>query len=181
MGLTRRYWLAVILLAVISLVLFLPPGSGIGPASAKGEKPLGRLTGLQVTAITDADSLRAGPLRLRLFGVDAPEIRQNCADRAGQTYPCGKMARDWLAEFLPKGAELSCDLLDQDRYGRLVTRCFYQGRDIAAQLVAAGWALAWQLYSEDYMPVQARASAKKAGLWAGQFETPWDWRRNQRK
>lgn len=171
MGLTLRVLLAVLLLS----------GSGIGPVSANGEKPLGRLTGLQVTAITDADSLRAGPLRLRLFGVDAPEMRQSCADRAGQTYACGKAARDWLAAFLPEGAELACDLLDQDRYGRLVTRCFYQGRDIAAQLVAAGWALAWPRYSDDYLPFQARARDRKAGLWAGRFDAPWDWRRSQQK
>ena len=31
---------------------------------------------LKVTAVTDADSLRAGDLRLRLHGIDAPELRQ---------------------------------------------------------------------------------------------------------
>ena len=37
---------------------------------------------LRVTAITDADSLRAGDLRLRLHGIDAPELRQTCLDKA---------------------------------------------------------------------------------------------------
>lgn len=167
------------ILRVMLVVLLLTGQSGAAETETK--TPLARLTGVQVTAITDADSLRAGPLRLRLFGVDAPEMRQSCADKAGHPYACGKAARNWLASFLPKGAELSCDLLDQDRYGRLITRCFYQGSDIAAQLVAAGWALAWQRYSEDYLPLQTRARDLKAGLWAGQFDRPWDWRRKQPK
>ena len=165
----------------VLLAVFLLLGIGTGTVGANEDAPLGRITGLQITAITDADSLRAGPVRLRLFGIDAPEMRQSCADKGGQAYACGKAARDWLVAFLPEGAVLSCDLLDQDRYGRLITRCFYQGHDIAARLVAAGWALAWQRYSEDYVPVQARARDRKAGLWAGQFEPPWDWRQRKKK
>ena len=45
---------------------------------------------LRVTAITDADSLQAGDLRLRLHGIDAPELLQTCLDKASQPYRCGR-------------------------------------------------------------------------------------------
>ena len=41
---------------------------------------------VEVTAVTDGDSLRAGDLRLRLFGIDAPEIQQVCQSADGPVH-----------------------------------------------------------------------------------------------
>lgn len=131
---------------------------------------------LTITKITDGDSLRAGDIRIRLHGIDAPEMRQYCD--AGTEYPCGKSARDYLASVLGDHATIRCHHLDTDRYGRFVMRCYHRGVDISAGMVRAGWALAYRRYSLDYIGDEADAKAAKRGLWAGTFKTPEQWRRD---
>ena len=36
---------------------------------------------VQITKVSDGDSLRSGTLRIRLFGIDAPELKQECKDQ----------------------------------------------------------------------------------------------------
>ncbi|MEK9710136.1 MAG: thermonuclease family protein, partial [Alphaproteobacteria bacterium] len=38
---------------------------------------------VQITKVSDGDSLRSGDLRIRLFGIDAPELKQQSADQNG--------------------------------------------------------------------------------------------------
>ena len=130
-----------------------------------------------ITKVTDADSLRSDEIRIRLHGIDAPEMKQLCQDKEGQSYRCGLQARTDLVTLIGKGAELACDHLDTDRYGRLVMRCYHQGLDISAALVRSGWALAYRRYAKDYIADEREAKARKAGMHQGRFDAPWDWRR----
>jgi len=129
-----------------------------------------------VTKISDGDSLRSGKLKIRLHGIDAPELKQQCRTEAGQNWACGVAARDALATMV--AAPLHCELRDVDRYGRLVMRCLAAGRDVAEELVSQGLALAYRRYSNDYVAAEGRASAEARGMWQGVFEAPWDWRRD---
>jgi hypothetical protein len=43
-------------------------------------------------------------------------------------------------------------------------------------MVRNGWALAFVKYSDRYATDQIAAEAAKAGLWAGSFVKPWEWR-----
>jgi hypothetical protein len=43
-------------------------------------------------------------------------------------------------------------------------------------MVRSGWALSFVRYSHDYDHEEAAARDAKAGLWAGAFIAPWDWR-----
>ena len=134
-----------------------------------------------VTAVTDGDSLRAGKLRLRLHGVDAPERKQVCTTASGQSYACGKRATDWLQTQLGPGARLSCAVLDIDRYRRLIVKCRTADVEINHALVRTGWAVAYTRYADDYLQAEQLAKADKAGLWQGTFDRPEDWRRHQRQ
>lgn len=135
---------------------------------------------LTITAISDADSLRAGKLRLRLHGIDAPELRQSCFDAAGQPYKCGQKAKNFLQSILKIGAQIDCQHLDTDRYRRLIVRCFHRGQDIAGKIVRAGWALAYRRYAKDYIAVERQAARSGQGIWQGKFTPPEKWRRQQR-
>jgi hypothetical protein len=42
--------------------------------------------------------------------------------------------------------------------------------------VRSGWALAFKRYSQDFIADEDYARESKAGLWAGAFIAPWDWR-----
>ncbi|WP_161781973.1 thermonuclease family protein [Nitratireductor basaltis] len=124
-----------------------------------------------IPRVADGDSLVLGGERLRLKGVDAPEIGQGC-EMGGQTYDCGRKARQALQKLVGSAA-LACKGWERDRYDRLLVRCTADGRDINAQLVEAGWAVAYG----DYEREERRARAERRGIWAGEFDEPSEWRR----
>ena len=47
-------------------------------------------------------------------------------------------------------------------------------------LVSQGWAVAYYLYSYEYSRAEQRAKSARRGIWASEFETPWEWRRANR-
>ena len=123
--------------------------------------------------------MRSGELRIRLFGVDAPEIKQQCTKADGQQWDCGVEAQKMLKQLVESAPKLSCELKAVDRYARLVMRCFAGKTDIAAALVRAGLALAYRQYSALYSKYENTAKINKAGMWKGSFKEPWAWRRTQ--
>ena len=155
---------------IIIISAFLCLASLGGHASEIGQKDI-----YSITKITDGDSLRAGDVRIRLHGIDAPEMRQFCTKQ--EPYPCGKQAHGFLADMLGHDAEVVCEHLDTDRYGRFVMRCYHRGFDIGAAMVRSGWALAYRRYAGDYIADETDAKMNKRGMWAGSFETPEAWRR----
>jgi len=131
---------------------------------------------VKATKITDGDSLRSGNIRLRLYGIDAPEIRQQCQDKSSQPYRCGSMAKQYLSSIALQDRLLDCVLKDIDRYKRLIVQCRADGKDIATQMVRAGWAVAYRRYSSDYIDDEAYAKSSQQGIWQGSFTMPEAWR-----
>lgn len=138
------------------------------------QEEAGRLAG--PARVIDADTLDIGGTRIRLHGIDAPEGNQVCRNAEGWEYACGDHATAAMIRMVD-GQEVLCEERDIDRYGRVVAVCRVEGTDINAALVSAGWALAYRRYSEDYVAEEEHARAQGAGLWAGEFDPPWDWRR----
>ena len=128
--------------------------------------------------VIDGDSLEIGGMRIRLFGIDAPERGQGCR-AGGELWICGGLARLRLEERI-SGRRVVCKEKDRDRYGRIVAVCRAGGEDLNAWMVSEGWALAYRRYSEAYVDEEARAQAARAGVWRGDFVPPWDWRRGKR-
>lgn len=130
-------------------------------------------------AVTDGDSLSVSGIRVRLFGVDAPELNQNCYDN-GSAVACGEMSKRRL-ESLIGDSEVTCHRKSTDPYGRMVAICQISGVDLGQAMVEAGWATAFRKYSEDYVPAEVRARAAKSGLWQWSFQTPDDYRAAQQR
>lgn len=61
-----------------------------------------------------------------------------------------------------------------DRYKRIVAICRIGKLDLGAEMVRAGWALAFVRYSSDYVAQESAARLAKRGLWAGTFQPPWE-------
>lgn len=55
--------------------------------------------GASVAAVVDGDTLVLDGLRVRLWGIDAPERNQTCR-RDGQAYRCGEAATQALREWI---------------------------------------------------------------------------------
>jgi endonuclease YncB( thermonuclease family) len=126
--------------------------------------------------IVDGDTLVIDGTRIRLHGIDTPEAKQTC-QRDGIDWLCGQEASKALRDYVG-GAELRCERIDTDRYGRMVAKCFMpNGIDIGEWMVSNGWALAYRSYSKEYMDEESAAEAAERGLWAGEFVEPWVWRR----
>ena len=126
--------------------------------------------------VIDADTVDIDSVRYRLHGIDAPEARQTC--RAwGRAWDCGAAATDALRA---RAEGMSCAGSETDAFGRTIGVCSSGGQDLNAWLVAAGWALAYRRYSEDYVEEEAQARANRRGIHRGEFVEPWDWRRGER-
>jgi len=121
--------------------------------------------------VHDGDTLTVGGERVRLLGVDAPELKQTCR-RADDDYPCGRVSREALVGLIA-GRDVSCLADKRDRYRRLLGRCRANGTDLNGELIRSGWAVA---YGAEYRDLERDARARGEGLWAGSFETPRDWR-----
>ena len=133
-----------------------------------------------VPKIREADQIVIGSTRIRLHGVDAPSVDQLCLDSKGERWSCGVAARDELIRHVGTKS-WQCKTLHLDRRGRMLAQCSVDGEDIQKWLVQHGWALAFVKYARDYEAEEKAARAAKAGLWAGAFFAPWDWRVRNKK
>ncbi|KKN06452.1 hypothetical protein LCGC14_1077080 [marine sediment metagenome] len=133
-----------------------------------------------VASVIDGDTIDIHGQRIRLHGIDAPESSQMCRDQGGKDYRCGQRASFILADRIGR-RPITCDPKDKDRYGRIVAVCHDAGEDLNAWLVAAGWAMAYQQYSKDYVPQENEARLDHRGIWQGEFIPPWEWRAAKRK
>lgn len=123
----------------------------------------------------EGDTLSIGGRRVRLFGIDAPEMSQTCADRTGSSFACGEVARRELRKMVGRSV-LSCKVMEQDGLGNVIAACSNGKFDLGAALVSSGWAVAYRKFSPLYVPYEQKARQQRSGLWKGSFYMPWDWR-----
>lgn len=87
--------------------------------------------------VIDGDTIQIGKVRLRLAGIDAPEME----------HPWGKKAK-WELVRLCKGQTITAELEPSISYDRVVATCLLpDGRDLSAEMVKAGLALDWPKFS----------------------------------
>lgn len=125
--------------------------------------------------VINGDTLMMNGRYIRLYGIDAPETDQTCANRSGRSYHCGRQATTWLRNWLADN-EVECRIMQQDAKGNMVGTCSLGQYDLGAALVNAGWAVAYQKYTDIYVPYQQLAMQKRDGLWQGKFYMPSDWK-----
>ena len=137
--------------------------------------------------VIDGDKIRIKGNKIRLYGIDAPENNQICSKpwlslnviTFNKDYECGLKTTSLLKKFI-KNEKLVCKKKSLDRYNRVVAICFKKGRDINSWLVRNGLAVAYAKYSKKYIINENDAKKEKKGLWAGNFEMPWEWRKKRK-
>ena len=111
-------------------------------------------------------------IRIRLEGIDCPELHQSFGTRAKQ-----------FTSNLVFGKKVTVDPKYLDRNGRTVARVSIEGKDTSVTLVQAGLAWHYKHYSSDPLLAKAEEQARrlKKGLWSeARPIPPWEWRRNRR-
>lgn len=94
----------------------------------------------RVVRVVDGDTLVVEGVtpRVRLWGVDAPERTEEGYFEAGAA----------LVGFV-RGRALSCDVVERDRYGRVVARCTRDdGEDVGALMINSGAADEYWRYTQ---------------------------------
>jgi endonuclease YncB( thermonuclease family) len=134
----------------------------------------GDLTGQ--ASIIDGDTLEIHGVRIRLWGIDAPESSQLCRDEDSSLYRCGAKAANDLDTFIAR-RPVNCMPMNQDQYGRTVATCSAGGVDLGEWLVHNGLALDWPQFSKGrYEAAQHDANRAGRGLWKGSYVEPWLYR-----
>lgn len=123
-----------------------------------------------VQRVVSADTLQIAGDTLHLWGIEAPDPKLLCRDAGGERKMCGDLARDALAE-LTRDAILSCERRGAIPDFGLIAVCSANGRDLARELVLAGWALAEFRY-EGYRAEEAQAREARRGQWADSAPEP---------
>jgi endonuclease YncB( thermonuclease family) len=132
-----------------------------------------------IASVIDGDTLEIHGQRIRIWGVDAPESRQVC-ELDEEPWRCGTAAANALDEWIA-GRTVSCEQVDTDRYKRVVAKCSIGADSLNEWLVREGWALDYTQYSKGaFAPAQEDAATRGVGIWAGQFQKPWEWRKRSR-
>jgi endonuclease YncB( thermonuclease family) len=151
------------------------------PTAKAGAEPSVKPTSPKETVLQGTTSVIAGDTldlhgqRIRLHGIDALESKQSCM-RGGETWGCGQAAALALAERIGR-QPIACEQRDIDRYKRTVAICRSGEENLNAWLVRSGWAMAYRQYSRDYVADEEQARAARVGIWAGEVQPPWEWRR----
>ncbi len=142
---------------------------------ARAQEPERILQGT-VVRVSDGDTMdvRVGDgslVRVRLYGVDAPELSQTFG---------GESRRYAAAAVLKRKVQVHQK--DLDKYGRLVGQIFVDGQDLGLELLQAGMVWWYRQYCDDprYGQAQDAARQQRRGLWGapgGDPQAPWEYRR----
>ena len=161
--------------AVILLFLHLS-----APQSAQGESP----RTITVERVSDGDTITAltsegTKLRIRLLGIDAPEIAHG--KKPGQ--PFGEEARDYLNHLIG-GKTVRLDAHGPDRYKRVLAVVWDGQINVNLLMVAMGYAEVYRgvpchVYCRELEQAEAKARRDRVGMWAqgDRYESPAAFRR----
>lgn len=173
-----------IILTTLSILLLLPQLS-------LGKEPIRSLDGI-VIKVADGDTITVNSagtkLKVRLYGIDTPETekinrRTGIVFKEGQPY--GEEA--WRSlEGKVAGQKVHLDIMDVDRYSRIVSMVWIGSRNINQEMVTGGWAWAYRKYlngpyASEFVQGEERARKKRLGLWKQHNpQPPWEFRKLQR-
>jgi endonuclease YncB( thermonuclease family) len=132
----------------------------------------------RVVDVADGDTITVEPVqggdraKVRLHGIDAPELRQ----------PYGQAAKAFVINSaLYKTADVMPTPQGKDRYGRIVAVVEIPGAGLLQELLLSeGLAWVYTRYCKDcgaWIALQVAAKAKRKGLWGDSAPVPpWEWR-----
>jgi len=133
-----------------------------------------------VPRILEGDTIEISGAKIRLKGIDAPELEQLCFDAKGDRWSCGVAARDELARRFGE-RPWTCKVAGTDEDGKSLGTCLVEAESVEEWMAGSGWAMAFTRHSRSFEKPEAVARQARSGLWAGAFVSPWEWRSGNRE
>jgi endonuclease YncB( thermonuclease family) len=150
----------------LALAVFFGPWLAKGLRAAAGRQARSTSTARRTLAdlapfagrvwVIDGDTLLVKHTRVRMFGIDAPELSQYG----------GYKARSHLIR-LAGGKDVRVQPVALDCYGRTVARVWCGDVDLSDQMVRDGFARATSRWNSDYDAAESQARRRQCGLWCG--------------
>ena len=140
-----------------------------------------------IPKIIDGDTIHIKSKKIRLEGIDAPEIKQQCKKKFleisvvvklnfNQNYSCGIISKKKLIDKIDL-SQVKCVYSSKDRYKRYLATCYKNKINLNKWMVRNGFAVAYKRYSKDYEGDEDYAKENKLGIWQGSFIRPEKWRK----
>lgn len=137
------------------------------------ERPAGNVVGH--ARVVDGDTVEIEGVRVRLEGIDAPEIGQTCPGLWFGRWSAGRDAASELKQMI-NSAVVHCQSLGTDSYGRMLGLCTANGLELNREMVRRGFAWAFVKYSERFVADEKIARDAAVGIWRRTCEPAWDYR-----
>ena len=152
-------------------------------AIAQGDGIIPEVWQVKEGSVYDGDTLRvvrgSEELRIRFCGIDAPEKKM----------PMGIESRDHLRSLVNiSNGEVLLIPIEQDRYDRTVAEIYVKDSldtaiNLNVQMVRDGYAWHYEQYSGscpvrgEFAIAQKLAQEEGLGIWKGNPQPPWEWRK----
>ena len=130
----------------------------------------------QKIRVVDGDTIHLNGEKIRFIGIDTPELKQTCI-RKETINPCGVTAKNILVEKIGND-KVECISEGKDKYKRTLAECFVNDESLSSYLVRSGYAFAYRRYSKKFILDEDYAKDNQKGMWAMDFQYPWDYRKN---
>lgn len=132
----------------------------------------------EIKYVIDGDTVvLTSEIRVRLIGINAPEVDHPEYGRKGEPY--GVEATEYLRKLLAgKKVRLESGTEAADKYGRTLAYLFLpDGLFVNRKMVEAGYAETYRrfdfVYKEEFLALEKKARTQKIGMWQ---ERPEDWK-----
>ena len=134
----------------------------------------------RVMKVSDGDTITvlnletSEKIKIRLYGVDSPEMNQSF----------GTQAKEYLTEQI-LNREVQLEIKNIDRYKRTVAIVYLGNININELMLSEGWAWWYEAYAKKeykYKELQEEAQRKRLGIWRKKGNIPpWEFRKSRRK
>ncbi len=122
----------------------------------------------------EGDLLEIAGKRVRLFGIDAPEIEQSCRVMIF-AWGCGEDSQKMLSALIAERT-VACTVVTRDVVGLSAALCQTEGVQLNETMVRIGMALASSSEPGTFAAEEAAAAREGVGVWRSTFDKPWEWR-----
>lgn len=173
-----NFILVTVIVAIMTVIGSFAQTKKAPPKNNSPQLKVGLYKNCTAKRITDGDTVVAicqqKELKIRVFGIDAPET--------GQKY-WGDKATKYLVGLI-QNKKFDVEIKDIDRYGRYVAKIILgtgPNSDLGLEMVKSGNAVVYYRYNKEsaYAAAEQLAKRKKIGIWStpGAQQNPEKWRK----